>query len=123
MAPEIEQTPEFDKCIHHLRKFKTIEEDLARFKKALLANFPDLKPWGLDVKVVPGFGAEYVEVYKARKFRCEYLRSTEKIRVIYTYDCEKSKIIFIEIYFKGDRENHDANLVKRYLVKKNIEKI
>jgi len=121
MTIEIEHAPEFDKCMHHLRKFRTIVEDLANFEKALLANFPDLKPWGLDVKVIPGFGAEYVEVYKARKFRCRYLNCSDKIRLIYTYNSEREKIIFIEIYFKGDRENHDANLIKRYLIKKGVK--
>jgi hypothetical protein len=115
----IEHTPEFDKCMHHLRKFNSIEEDLERFEKALLANEPDLKPWGLDIVVIPGIsGTKYMEIYKARKFKCVYLNSMQKIRIIYTFNPLENKIIFIEIYFKGDRENHNLGLIKKYLVEK-----
>ena len=115
----IEHTPEFEKCMHHLRKFRTIEEDLNRFEKVLLANQPDLKPWGMDVVIIPGIsGTKYMEIYKARKFKCVSLNSTQKIRVIYTFNPSENKIIFVEIYFKGDREDHNVDLIKKYLVEK-----
>jgi hypothetical protein len=118
--PTIEHTPEFDKCMHHLKKFKTIEEDLIRFKNVLLANFPDLKPWGLDVNIIKGVsGTDYMDVYVAKKFRCVYLKSHQKIRLVYTYAPLENKIIFIEIYFKGDNEIENIDLIKRYLIKKN----
>lgn len=120
-VPEIEQKPEFDKCMHHLRKFRTIEEDLERFKKVLLANYPDLEPWGLNVSLVQGVsGAEYEKVYIAKKFQCVDLKSFQKIRLVYTYDPESHKIIFIEIFFKGDKEIENKDLIKKYLVKKKI---
>jgi hypothetical protein len=119
IIPEIIHASEFDKCLHHLRKFRTIEEDLDRFKKVLLANYPDLKPWGLDVHIVKGVsGTEYMDVYIAKKFNCVYLKSTQKIRLVYTYDPWNNKIIFIEMYFKGDREIENINLIKNYLIKK-----
>jgi hypothetical protein len=121
VAPDIEHTSEFDKCMKHLRKYKTIYEDLETFKQALIAYFPDLKPWRFDVKIIPGFGEEYLPVYKARHFHCNYLNSSEKIRLIYTFNPTENKIIFIEIYFKGDRENHNPNLIKQHLIRKSTE--
>ena len=119
--PIIRQIPEFDKCMHHLRKFKTIEEDLERFKKALLANYPDLEPWGLDIHLVKDVsGTEYEKVYIAKKFQCVDLKSFQKIRLVYTYDPSNDEIIFIEIYFKGDKEIEDKDLIKKNLIKKRI---
>jgi hypothetical protein len=122
--PEIEHMPEFDKCMHHLRKFKTIGEDLERFEKALLANYPDLEPWGLNVCVVQGVsGIEYEKAYIAKKFKCVYLNSFQLIRLTYTCDPGNNKIIFIEIYFKGDKEIEDKELIKKYLVKKRVQQV
>lgn len=118
MVPDIEQTPEFDKCLKKLGKFRTIESDLETFKQAILAYYPDLKHYALDIVIIPGFGEEFMPVYKARKFRCQGLRSTQKIRLIYTYNPDTNKLIFIEIYFKGDREDHDIHLIRKYLVKR-----
>lgn len=37
------------------------------------------------------------------------------IRVIYAYHIAASKVDFIEIYFKGEKENEDRERIKEYL--------
>jgi len=37
------------------------------------------------------------------------------LRIIYAYFEEDQQIEFIELYFKGDKENEDRNRIKNYL--------
>ncbi len=37
------------------------------------------------------------------------------MRAIYAYHNDKEKIAFLEIYFKGNKENEDRERIKKYL--------
>ncbi len=67
---------------------------------------------------ISGLDIEYPPIYKARKFTCRSLKGTGSrsgIRIIYAYFDKEDKIEFIEIYFKGDKENEDRErIVKHY---------
>jgi len=39
------------------------------------------------------------------------------MRIVYAHHIEKNRIVFMEIYFKGDRENENAGRIKEYLKK------
>jgi len=112
--PTVDYKPEFEKDLTKI-KFD-IEEDFERFEKALLAEFPKTLP---GVVVISNLGEGLLPVYKARKFRCKALQkgSMSGIRVIYTYDKYEDKIIFIEIYYKGKKENHDKDRILKYAIK------
>jgi len=45
---------------------------------------------------------------------CRALRR-RALRVIYAYFEQEQRIEFIEIYFKGDKENEDRKRIKEYL--------
>ena len=111
--PQFVEVPEFGKDLKKLKKFRTIEEDLEVFKKALAVDPKNLP----GVVIISGIGRGFFPVYKARKFRCRYLQSTSKIRVIYTYNPSTDEIILIEIYFKGQNENHNQDRIKEYAIK------
>ncbi len=111
--PKFVEAPEFTKDLNKLRKFRTIEEDLEVFKKALAVDPKNLP----GVVIISGIGRGFLPVYKARKFRCRYLQSTGKIRVIYTYNAPTDEITLIEIYFKGQNENHNPDRIKKYAIK------
>lgn len=53
-----------------------------------------------------------LQVIKAR-FACQYLKGAS-MRIIYAYIPEERRIEFIELYFKGDRENEDRERIRRY---------
>jgi len=56
-------------------------------------------------------------IYKVLKFACKSLKGrgvNSGIRFTYEYVAEESKAVFIEIYFKGDKENEDRERIKRY---------
>lgn len=65
---------------------------------------------------IPGVCKDF-HIYKARKFACKSIKGSAAnsgIRVIYEYAAEESKVVFIEIYFKGDKENEDRKRIRRY---------
>ena len=112
---EIDCLPEFGKDFKKLSKrFRTLEEDFKTFVDTQLNLF---HKQGIDNKgVLPisGLGIPNPKIYKAKKFACRSLKGRgvdSGIRVIYAYWEEKDKLEFIEIYFKGDKENEDKDRI------------
>jgi mRNA-degrading endonuclease RelE of RelBE toxin-antitoxin system len=112
---EIDYLPEFEKDFKRLsKKFRTLEEDFKTFINTQLNLFHKK---GIDNKgVVPisGVGIPNPKIYKARKFACRSLKGRgvdSGIQVIYAYWEEEDKLEFIEIYFKGDKENEDRDRI------------
>ena len=69
---------------------------------------------------ISGLDIEYPKIYKARKFACRFLKGTGSrsgIRIIYAYYPDLDKIEFIEIYYKGDKENEDRERIERKYTK------
>lgn len=112
---EIDCLPEFGRDFKKLSKrFRTPEEDFKTFVDTQLNLF---HKQGIDNKgVLPisGLGIPNPKIYKAKKFACRSLKGRgvdSGIRVIYAYWEEKGKLEFIEIYFKGDKENEDRDRI------------
>ncbi len=105
---------EFDKdCKKLSKKFKSLDEDLSEFKK-VLNKFP--LGIGKHFNIIRKTGSIYI--IKARFF-CKSLKKKD-LRIIYAYiknhqTVEMIGIEFIEIYFKGDRENENRKRIKNYL--------
>ncbi len=114
---EITNLPEFHKDLKRLSKrFGTLEEDLKIFINTQLNLY---HKQGIDNKgVLPisGLGIATPKIYKAKKFACRSLKgrgASSGIRVIYAYWEDKDRVEFIEIYFKGDKENEDRDRILR----------
>ena len=104
---------EFEKL---LKKYKTLEEDLNNLKQ-FLSTYP--KGFPTIIFPVSDLGIE-IKVFKVKKFRCKYLKgsgSDSGIRIIYAYFKHENKIEFIEIYFKGNKSNHDKDRILSYYKK------
>ena len=104
---------ESDEFIRELKKLKrkyySIEEDL-RFLKHILKTFPKgrgEKHWNCLTQ------AETHSAWKTR-LACKTLRNSS-LRVIYVYFPQEQKIVFLEIYFKGDKENEDKKRLQQFL--------
>ena len=117
---EIVSLQEFDKDIKKLKKkYRTLEKDLERF---LLAQVYIHHIEKHDVKGlyrIPGLGIKEPKIYKAKRFSCPSLRggSNSGIRIIYAYtekENDRDKLILIEIYYKGDKENEDRARIRKY---------
>jgi hypothetical protein len=115
---EVSRLPEFEKDIKKLlKRFKTLEDDLAIFIKNELNLYHKLKIDNKGVFQVPNLKIKGPKIYKAKKFACRSLKGKgvqSGIRVIYAHFEEKDKIELIEIYYKGDKENEDGERILKY---------
>ena len=100
---------EFEKELKRLsKKYRSLPDDLEEFKKVI-----SVIPLGTSKHFNVLHSVGNVKVVKARLF-CRYLKGTS-LRVIYSYDGAKIEFVFIELYFKGDKENEDRERIKKYL--------
>ena len=101
--------PEFGKEFKRLlKKYRTLDDDLRKFKMVLV-NYPT----GVGKNFTIIHSTEDLKIVKAR-MACRALRE-RSLRIIYSYFEEDRRIEFIEIYFKGDKENEDRKRIKEYL--------
>ena len=115
---DIRRLTEFEKDIKKLsRKFRTLEEDLEIFIEKQLNLFHKLRIDNKGVFVISDLGISCPKIYKAKKFACRSLKGkgvASGIRVIYAYFEQDDIVEFIEIYYKGDKENEDRNRILKY---------
>jgi len=116
---EISRLPEFEKDLKKLSKrLKPLEDDLEIFIKTELKLYHRLDIDNKGIFQIPSLQIEEPQVYKAKKFACRALKgkgAQSGIRMIYAYFKDADKIEFVEIYFKGDKENEDRErILRRY---------
>lgn len=113
------ETPEFQKDLKKLlKKFNSLERDLELVKVAAIEFYHLQGINNLSVFPIQGFCTKEILVCKIRKIACRSLKgrgSRSGIRIIYAFHCNSLKVVFIEIYFKGDKENENRDRVKEYL--------
>lgn len=112
---EITKLPEFEKEFKKLlKKFQSLAEDLDVFidKQLILTHKLGVDNGG--VVRIAGLGIDEPKVYKAKKFACKSLKgkgAQSGIRIIYSYSATRDVVEFIEIYYKGDKENEDRERI------------
>jgi len=115
---DIPRHPEFEKDFKKLlKRFKTLEDDLDTFISKQLKITHKLRIDNKGVVHISDLGIETPKIYKARKFACKALKgrgAQSGIRIIYAYYEDKDIIEFIEIYFKGNKENEDKSRIIKY---------
>lgn len=101
--------PEFEKELKKLsKKYPTLPFDIEDIKPILSQS-----PTGIGKNFTIVKIAEDTTVVKVR-IHCEALRS-RVMRLIYAYHKNKIEFMYIEIYFKGDKENEDRDRIDEYL--------
>lgn len=117
------ETPEFQRDFKRLfKKFKSLEEDLRLVKIAAIELFHIQKVNNLSIFPIQGSCTKEIKICKIKKFACKALKgrgSKSGIRIIYAFHCQSYKVEFIEIYFKGEKENEDRERIKEYLKNQN----
>jgi len=102
-----------------LKKFPSLNEDLKVNKQYRIELFHLEKIDSKSIFEIQGVGNSLdLQFFKVKKFQCRGLKgrgAKSGIRVIYAYFPNEKKIVFIEIYFKGDKENEDRKRIKEYL--------
>jgi len=114
---EIARLPEFERDLKGLvKRFRTLEEDLATLLKTQLVLFLKLGVDNKGVFEIPGMPFDEPKMYKVKKFACRALKgrgANSGLRLIYAHFEEADKIELVEIYFKGDKENEDRDRILR----------
>jgi mRNA-degrading endonuclease RelE of RelBE toxin-antitoxin system len=116
MAVEFEAVPEFPKEFKKLsKKYRSLNEDFEKFQKVLTKKLPnhthgtfEISDLGANVKT---------PMYKVTHFRSKDFKgkgSRSGFRIIYAHVQDSQKIIFIEIYHKSNKKNHDIGRIKKY---------
>ena len=112
---EVRMLAEFERDFKKLKKkFSTLDEDLQVFIYKQLNLLHKLKQDNGGCIRIANLGITYPHVYKARKFACKSLKgrgAASGIRVIYVYYPSENAIVFVEIYYKGNKENEDRNRI------------
>lgn len=109
MPMNFNELPEFQKELKRLgKKYKSLPDDLQEF-----CNVVSVVPLGNNKHFNIINQTDVLYVIKARLF-CRYLKGTS-LRIIYSYSDQQQRIEFIELYFKGNKENEDHERIKKYL--------
>ncbi|MDD5489632.1 MAG: hypothetical protein PHP25_03060 [Candidatus Moranbacteria bacterium] len=109
MQMNFDELPEFQKEFKRLgRKYKSLPDDLQEFR-----NVVSVVPLGNSKHFNVITQTEVFYIVKARLF-CKYLKGSS-LRIVYAYFEQEQRIEFIELYFKGDKENEDRDRIKEYL--------
>jgi len=114
---ETAHLPKFERDLKGLiKRFRTLEEDLATLLKTQLVLFHKLGVDNKGVFEIPGMPFDEPKMYKVKKFACRALKgrgANSGLRLIYAHFEAADKIELVEIYFKGDKENEDRGRILR----------
>lgn len=123
---ELIRRPEFDRDLKHLlKRFRTLEEDLTVFINTQLFLYHGLDTDNGGIFRIANLAVAEPPVFKAKKFACRSLKgqgSRTGIRVIYSYEASRKRIVLIEIYFKGDKQTEDRGRILSYLKTCHVER-
>ena len=108
-------TPSFDKEFKKLfKKYKSLDGDLKIFQKLLLKNIQLFITRSTNHHSIINVNQlRTIFVLKSR-LQCRALKRSS-LRIVYIYSKDKDKILFVEIYFKGNKEVEDRWRWKRAL--------
>jgi hypothetical protein len=112
----IEEVPEITRDLKKIR-INSFDEDYNLFKQALPHMLDEIQ-YHRTHKLfqISDLGKIDGRVYKAKKIPCKSLRANDKFRII--FQIIGSKIRIIEVYYKGQQENHDRDRVIKYCASK-----
>ena len=103
------KSPEFEKDLKRLsKKYRSLGDDLATLEQVLLVS-----PTGIGKNFTIIHHSEKIRLVKTR-LACKSLRD-RSMRVIYAYHEDTITFVYIELYFKGEKENEDKERIGWYL--------
>ncbi|MCX6807635.1 MAG: hypothetical protein NTZ80_02420 [Patescibacteria group bacterium] len=113
------ETNEFQKDFKKLsKKYRSLANDFELAKVATIELYHIHQINNASIFQIQGFCTDEIQICKIKKFACLALGgrgSSSGIRVIYAIQPKVKKVVFIEIYFKGNQENENRERIKEYL--------
>jgi len=114
-----EETEEFRKDLKGLlKRFPTLKEDLELAKRTTIELFHLQELNNHSIFPIPRFCSEKIMICKIKKFACRALKgrgARSGMRIIYAFLADEDRVIFVEIYFKGNQDLEDQNRIKSLL--------
>ena len=114
---QIDRLEEFKKDLKKLlKRFPSLEADLESFINAQLIAYHKLNVDNHGIVLIEGIAIQNPKIYKVLKFACKSLKGKgvhSGIRITYAYSTNEDRIEFVEIYYKGDKENEDRERIKK----------
>ena len=92
--------------------------DLDILKKSAIELFHLKKIDNSAIFPIPDFCSDKFQVCKVKKFACRSLKGRgvkSGIRITYFFDIQKLEVVFLEMYFKANKENEDRERIREYL--------
>ena len=109
-----EELEEYERDLKKLlKKYRTLEDDIDIVKKVLTAEPKERPPFSFRIE---GLGLKTC-VIKVKKIACRAMKGrgvNTGFRLIYAHFEEEKRIVLVELYFKGDKENEDRNRIMKY---------
>ncbi|MBO9566506.1 MAG: hypothetical protein J7621_27270 [Niastella sp.] len=109
-----DELPEYKKDLKSLlKKYRTLNEDMEVVKKVLAVSPDERPPFSFRIN---DLGIETC-IIKVKKIACRSLKGkgvNSGLRLIYALFKEEQKIIFIELYHKGEKECEDRQRVLKH---------
>jgi mRNA-degrading endonuclease YafQ of YafQ-DinJ toxin-antitoxin module len=106
-----EELAEFKKDLKFLtKKYRTLNDDLEVVKKVLAVMPADRPPFSYRIDNL----AMNTCVIKVKKIACQSLKGrgvNSGLRLVYAYFSNEQRIVFIELYHKGIKENEDRERI------------
>lgn len=122
-----EATPEFAKDLKKLaKKYKTLSEDLEVLKTAAIELYHVNEINNNSIFPIPGFCTDQIISCKVKKFASKSFKgkgAKSGLRLIYIYLPTESRIILVEIYYKGNKANEDKARLRFYFAAFNNEHV
>jgi hypothetical protein len=116
---QYKSTAGFEKDLKKLlKKYRTLESDIEIAKKNAIELYHLEKIDNDVVEPIPSFCTDDLKICKIKKFACKALKGfgvRSGIRIIYAYTVSTMTVDFIEMYYKGDKENEDRERIEDYL--------
>lgn len=108
---EFESLPEYDKDLKRLnKKFSTLNSDMEDVKKVLSIRQDAQPPFSYHID---GLGIKSC-VIKVKKIASDSFKGRGRnsgFRLIYAYFKDSERIVLVEIYHKGEKENEDRDRI------------
>ncbi len=112
-------TEKFTKEFEKLRKkYRSLAEDLENAKKNAIELLHIKSTNNNSCFLIKRNEKKKVEIYKLKKFACKAMKGKgvkSGIRIIYAFFNKTHEVRFIEIYYKGNKENEDKERINEFI--------
>ena len=111
---KFEELDEFRKDLKNLlKKYRTLETDISIVRQDLQDEPGEQPPFSYKIK---GLGIETC-VIKVKKIACRAMKGkgvNSGLRLIYAWFEDELRIVFVELYYKGDKEVEDRERIRKH---------